>query len=135
MFHGYFAFTSLIYCTNFLSKFSCMFLVTNESVLQHAESFACNYLKLNLIGFNNLNVINLSSYSAFRFVHFFFAFLVELHTQRLQSLRYTEFSLIRIPKTIPTCFTTQTFLAFDVYKRESSNINLSFHKQLKEALG
>lgn len=66
---------------------------------------------------------------------FFSLFWWNLHTQKLQSLKYTEFRLIRIPKTIPTCFTTQTFLAFDVYKRESSNINLSFHKQLKEALG
>lgn len=40
--------------------------------------FAYNYLKLNLICFNNLNGINLSSYPAFRFVHFFFFFLVEL---------------------------------------------------------
>lgn len=34
---------------------------------------------------------------------------------------------------IPTCFTTK-FLAFNIYKGESSNINLSFHKQLKEAV-
>lgn len=37
--HCCFTFTLLIYCTNLLSKLSFMFLVTDESVLQHARSF------------------------------------------------------------------------------------------------
>lgn len=37
--HCCFTFTLLIYCTNLLSKLNFMFLVTDESVLQHARSF------------------------------------------------------------------------------------------------
>lgn len=95
--------------------------------------FAYNYLKLNLIGFDNCNGINLSSYLASKFLHLFFLFWWSLHTQKLQSFKYAKLSLILILKMIPTCFTTQ-FLAFNIYKGESSNSNLSFHKQLKEAL-
>lgn len=48
------------------------------------EVFAYNYLKLNLIGFNNLNEINISSHFAFRFVFFFFFLLsLSLHTHSL----------------------------------------------------
>lgn len=44
--------------------------------------FAYNYLKLNVIGFDNHNGINLSSYPAFKFLHLIFPFLVEFaHTK------------------------------------------------------
>lgn len=44
--------------------------------------FAYNYLKLNLIGFDNCNGINLSSYLASKFLHLCFPFLMEFaHTK------------------------------------------------------
>lgn len=66
--------------------------------------FAYNYLKVNLICFDNHNEINLFSYTAFTYPLQFFPFLIEFAPQRLQSLKYTKLSLFLIWEMIPTCF-------------------------------